>query len=111
VSRLQISLGAASQGLKLLKSFGVVKVVDAPGERRDHYVADLELSRFATAFLRDEVQPRMERASQRVARMEELAARSSPGESAVLEEKIARLRHWLDRGQSLTPFLLRFLAQ
>ncbi len=26
-----------------------------PGDRRDHYVADLELSRFATVFIKDEL--------------------------------------------------------
>ncbi|MBJ7259883.1 MAG: hypothetical protein JHD33_10130, partial [Chthoniobacterales bacterium] len=48
MKRLGISLGAASQGLKLLRSFGAVRVVYERGDRRDHYVADLELSRFAT---------------------------------------------------------------
>ena len=41
MARLDISLGAASQGLKLLRSFGAVRVVYERGDRRDHYVADL----------------------------------------------------------------------
>jgi len=63
MDRLGISLGAASQGLKLLRSFGAVRVVYERGERRDHYVADLELSRFATVFIKEELQPRMDMAA------------------------------------------------
>ncbi len=36
MQRLDISLGAASQGLKALRSVGAVKAVYSPGERRDH---------------------------------------------------------------------------
>ena len=78
IDRLEISLGAASQGLKLLRSVGAVKVVYAPGERRDHYVADLELSKFATSFIKEEMKPRLERALQRVERMEGLAEELAP---------------------------------
>ena len=67
MARLDISLGAASQGLKLLRSFGAVRVVYERGNRRDHYVADLELSRFATVFIEDELQPRIDTALDAIA--------------------------------------------
>ena len=71
MTRLGISLGAASQGLRLLRSFGAVKVAYVPGNRRDHYVADLDLSNFAAVFLKEELRPRMNRALERIKRMEE----------------------------------------
>ena len=40
MDRLEISLGAASQGLKLLRSFGAVRVVYERGERRVSVVDD-----------------------------------------------------------------------
>ena len=52
VNRLGISLGAASQGLKLLRGVGAVKSVYSPRDRRDHFPADLELSKFATVLSR-----------------------------------------------------------
>src|SRR4249919_164975 len=55
MKRLNLSLGAASQGLKLLRSFGAVKAVYSPGIRRDHFAADLELSKFATVFIKEEL--------------------------------------------------------
>jgi HTH-type transcriptional regulator, glycine betaine synthesis regulator len=109
MERLDLSLGAASQGLKLLRSFGAVRVVYERGDRRDHYVADLELSRFATAFIKDELQPRMETARQRIGRMQEALAELPPKERRLTEERIERLKHWLDKGQKILPWLIRFM--
>ena len=109
IERLDISLGAASQGLKLLRSFGAVRVTYVPGDRRDHYVADLELSRFATVFIKEELQPRMERAAERIDRMEaELPGLTSKDRRAI-GERIERLKHWLDKGQKMIPWVIRFL--
>jgi DNA-binding transcriptional regulator GbsR (MarR family) len=111
MDRLEISLGAASQGLKLLRSVGAVKVVYAPGERRDHYVADLELSKFATSFIKEEMKPRLERALQRVERMEGFAEEMSPKDRKVAFERIDRLKHWMERGQKMMPWILKFLVK
>ena len=108
--RLQISTGAASQGLKLLRSFGAVKAVYAPGDRRDHYSADLELSRFATVFIKEELQPRMERALERIQRMEQLLETLPPEDRESSRRRIERLKHWLDKGQTMLPWLLKFLV-
>ncbi len=110
MDRLKISLGAASQGLKILRSVGAVKVVYSPGDRRDHYVADLELSRFATAFIRDELTPRMDRALERIKRMEALAEAKEPGDREAAYQRIERLKHWMERGQKMMPWILKFLV-
>ncbi|MEI6034272.1 MAG: hypothetical protein WCS65_08360 [Verrucomicrobiae bacterium] len=110
IERLQISMGAASQGLKLLRSVGAVKVVYVPGERRDHYVADLELSKFASSFIKDELTPRMKRALQRVERMEGLAQEMDDNERKIAFQRIERLKHWMERGQKMMPWILKFLV-
>jgi len=112
MGRLKISAGAASQGLRFLRSFGAVKVVYAPGDRRDHYAADLELSRFASNFIREELQPRMDRAIGRLDRMEsELTKISSTDERAETDFRIQRLRFWMKKGNTLIPWALRFLQE
>lgn len=110
MQRLSISLGAASQGLRLLRSLGAVKVVYSPGERRDHYVADLELSKFATTFIKDELKPRMERGLERIRRMEELAETMTPEDRKTTYKRIERLKHWLERGDKMMPWILKFLV-
>jgi DNA-binding transcriptional regulator GbsR (MarR family) len=109
MGRLDISLGAASQGLKLLRSFGAVRVVYERGDRRDHYVADLELSRFATAFIKDELQPRMDMAAERIKRMEAALADLPPKDRRATRERIDRLKHWLEKGRKILPWLIRFM--
>jgi len=109
MTRLGISLGAASQGLKLLRSFGAVRVVYERGDRRDHYVADLELSRFATVFIREELQPRIDTADERIRRMEEALVNLSLEERRATEQRIERLKHWLDKGRKILPWLIRFM--
>ena len=111
VERLGISLGAASQGLKVLRGVGAVKAVYAPGDRRDHFVADLELSKFATAFIKEELQPRLDRALERIDAMEVLAGDMAPHERKGAEERLERLKHWLERGEKMLPWILRFLVK
>ena len=111
IDRLGISLGAASQGLKVLRSVGAVKSVYMPGDRRDHYVADLELSKFATAFIQDELKPRLDRALERIGTMETLANEMAPEDRVTAEERLERLKHWLERGESMLPWLLKFLVK
>ena len=109
--RLGISLGAASQGLKVLRSVGAVKPVYVPGDRRDHYVADLELSIFASAFIREELKPKLDRALERIGTMQNLANEMEAGDRSTAEERLERLRHWLERGESMLPWLLKFLVK
>lgn len=108
--RLQISAGATSQGLKLLRSFGAVRSVYVPGERRDHFSADLDLSTFASAFIKEELNPRLEHASERIRRMEMLANGLDEKEKEAAFKRIERLRHWMERGRKMMPWLLKFLV-
>ena len=111
VRRLGISLGAASQGLKVLRSVGAVKSVYMPGDRRDHYVADLELSKFASAFIKEELKPRLDRALERIGTMQNLANEMEPEDRSAAGERLERLKHWLERGESMLPWLLKFLVK
>jgi len=90
---------------------GAVKAVYSRGDRRDHFVADLELSKFATVFIKEELLPRIERARERVQRMEELLPTLGASERKATEARIERLRHWLDKGQKMLPWILKFLVR
>jgi DNA-binding transcriptional regulator GbsR (MarR family) len=108
--RLQISVGATSQGLKLLRSLGAVRSVYVAGDRRDHFVADLDLSTFASAFIKEELNPRLEHAAERIERMEFLAQGLEGEEREAAFKRIERLRHWMERGRKMMPWLLKFLV-
>jgi DNA-binding transcriptional regulator GbsR (MarR family) len=108
--RLQISAGATSQGLKLLRSFGAVRSVYVPGARRDHFCADLDLSSFVSAFIREELDPRLENAADRIKRMEALAVDLKGEAREAAFKRIERLRHWMEKGHKMMPWLLKFLV-
>ena len=110
IDRLRISAGAASQGLKILRSFGAVRPVYMPGDRRDHFVADLDLSTFAASFLNDELKPRLESAAERIQRMEKLANAMDPHERDGAFKRIERLKHWMDRGSKMMPLILKLFV-
>jgi DNA-binding transcriptional regulator GbsR (MarR family) len=90
---------------------GAVKSVYTPGDRRDHYVADLELSKFASAFIQEELKPRLELALESIDTMQNLANGMEPEDRSAAGERLARLKHWLERGESMLPLLLKFLVK
>lgn len=110
MQRLEISLGAASQGLKTLRSFGAVKSVYSPGERRDHFVADLELSRFASSFIKEQILPKLELAATRVERMEAATEELSENDRHETRLRIKELSRWLNRGRTMLPVALKLLG-
>jgi DNA-binding transcriptional regulator GbsR (MarR family) len=110
MERLHMSKGAASQGLKVLRSFGAVRTVYMAGDRRDHYVADFELSKFASAFIKEEVQPHLDRGAARIARMEQHLAKLPKAEREAAAQRLAKLRHWKEKGEGMLPWLLKFLV-
>ncbi len=111
MAKLGVSAGAASQGLRLLRTLGAVKLVYLPGGgRKDYFTADLDLSTFASVFLKDEVQPRLDRAVERLKRMEELMADVQEADREATRQRVARLRHWIEKGRSMLPWILRFLV-
>jgi DNA-binding transcriptional regulator GbsR (MarR family) len=109
MSRTGMSLGAASQGLKLLREFGAVRTVYIPGARKDHYLASGELSRFATSYIEEELLPRMRTAQERIKRMERMMQSLSDTDRQLPAERIDRLKYWLGKGQKVVPWLVRFL--
>jgi len=110
MERLHMSKGAASQGLKVLRSFGAVRSVYVAGDRRDHYVADFELSTFASAFIKEELQPHLDSGAARIARMEQHLARLPKAEREAANARLAKLRHWKEKGEAMLPWLLKFLV-
>jgi hypothetical protein len=74
-------------------------------------VADLELSKFSTAFIQEELKPRLDRALERIGTMESLASGMESADRATAEERLERLKHWLERGETMLPWLLKYLVK
>lgn len=109
MARLQLSKGATSQGLKLLRSFGAARTVYVPGDRRDHFVAETELRKLAAGFLKEKLRPHLEGGDERLERMRALAARLPASRRSDVAERVARLGRWRRRAGLLLPTVLRLI--
>lgn len=115
VSQLGISKGSASQGLALLKSLGAVTSIAIPADRREHFQADLNVSRIVTHFFENRLEPRLEHGDRRLEEMIDLARRAkrsdrTEGATAVLT-RIQALQKWQKRGRNLLPMVVRWLKR
>lgn len=111
MSRLGISKGSASQGLKFLRSAGAVRIVPVAGKRSDHYEPETSLRSLATGFLKEQIEPHLDHGLERLARLRELAADPELKADDLLQERIKRLEKWHNRASSMMPWVLRFLGR
>lgn len=111
MERLNLSKGAVSQGLRLLRSFGAVRTVYVPGDRRDHFTAELELRKLVSGYLQERVIFHLRSGSDRLRAIRALVAETNGGARKVLQERVARLSRWHRRAEQIIPLLLRMLQQ
>jgi DNA-binding transcriptional regulator GbsR (MarR family) len=111
VERLQISKGSVSQGLKVLRQLGAVKLHYVPGSRRDHYQPELSMKRLVRGFVKDQIEPDLESGGQRLDAIELLIGDEADG--ALRQHAISRLgtlRSWQLRTRKLIPIVMAVLG-
>lgn len=111
VTRLGISRGSVSQGLKLLRQLGAVKLQYVAGNRKDHYVPELSMKRLVRGFVRDQFSPHIESGTGRINQVEALVAAES--DPALREHALQRLKilsAWQKRVQRLLPIIMAALS-
>lgn len=109
VEKLDISKGSASQGLATLKGLGAILPIHIEGDRREHFVADLQVSRIVNHFFEEKLEPRLSNGEGRLDRMAQLADNGGdPKENEPLN-RIVALKKWQKRGRKSIPLIKRFL--
>lgn len=108
-SRLEISIGSASQGLKTLRSLKAVKTSYVQGDRRDHYRAESEFRRLFSTFLNDEILPHLESAKDRIKRMEQEMPMETSENFEFYNIRIEKLKRLTKASGRLLPALARLL--
>ncbi len=109
VSRLGISIGSASQGLKTLRSLKAVRTSYVAGDRRDHYLAETEFRRLFSNFIKEEIMPHMESAKERIAKMEEALPVQDEKSAEFYNIRIEKLKRLTRAGGRLLPALAGLL--
>jgi DNA-binding transcriptional regulator GbsR (MarR family) len=108
VQKLGMSLGSASQGLKTLRSLKAVRTSYVAGERKDHYQAETEFRRLFSNFLKEEILPHMESASERIKRMETVLP-PDQSDDEFYKVRIEKLKKLTRAGGRLLPALAGLL--
>ena len=108
-SRLEISIGSASQGLRTLRSLKAVRTAYVAGDRRDHYFAETEFRRLFSNFIKDDIMPHLDSAKDRISRMEKSLPEQSPEEDEFYAVRIEKLRRLTKAGGRLLPALAGLL--
>lgn len=109
VSRLRISKGSASQGLRLLRGVGAVRVTYRPGDRKDYYEAEVELPTLVRGFLRDQLSVRLNHANDRLSRLRDAVDDPTNGAPEGLGHRVERLESWNKKAKRLVPLVSTFL--
>lgn len=100
--RLGISKGSASQGLRFLRDLGAVRVVEAPGDRREFYEAEISPTRLVAGFLKEKVQPRLKASDERLARLKK-TLKEVEEVDPLLADRVERLHIWSQRARQFIP--------
>jgi DNA-binding transcriptional regulator GbsR (MarR family) len=110
--RLRISTGLLSMSLGELKRWGVVRPVDVPGDRKEHFEAETHVWRMVARVLREREKVAVEGAlatfERAVEDLRAAAADVDPGVKAAARFKLRRLEHLADLSRSALN-LLRIL--
>jgi HTH-type transcriptional regulator, glycine betaine synthesis regulator len=109
VERLGISTGTASQGLRRLAELDAITPQKADGERMTRYTAKLELRPFVSAFLNQQLLPRLKKSSERVEALEDLAQGLPSVARMELKIRLERAAKWHRRAMTFLPIVRRFL--
>ncbi|MEE9367546.1 MAG: hypothetical protein V3V05_01655 [Pontiella sp.] len=108
--RLNISKGSTSQGLKILRSFGAIRTVYIPGDRKDYYVAETSLRKIASGFASEQIQPHVASGQDRIVRIRELLETYESDEKEDLSDKIDLLENWQRRAGKTLPLILKLIG-
>jgi DNA-binding transcriptional regulator GbsR (MarR family) len=108
-ARLNMSKGATSQGLRLLRGFGAVNLARLPGDRRDYFAAETQLRRLVGGFLRQQVQPHLRSGAERMDLLRRLLEDVPPKDRAFVAERVERLANWQRRSERLLPMVMKLI--
>ena len=107
---LELSKGSVSQGLRFLREFGAIKVVDVPGDRRELYIAEKELRRLLVSALQTRLREPLESGSARLKALKKQLRTSSEPDRTFLTQRLDSLQSWHRKALLILPLVQRFLV-
>jgi DNA-binding transcriptional regulator GbsR (MarR family) len=110
IERLGLAKGTASQGLKVLRNLGAIRMVYVSGSRRVHYEAVAELRNLVTRFLRDQILPQLEGSQGRLDQIATRVKQLPAEERARVGARVTMLQSWERKSRKFLPLIVRILG-
>ena len=107
-SRLNISKGSISQGLRVLREVGALKEVSGKAERAELFTPDLELRRLVARFVESRMETQLRAGTSRLATLNRMIPGAN-GESVELKKRLKSLSDWNSKATALLPVVRTFL--
>ena len=101
--RLALSAGSISQGLKVLREMGALKVIHHDADRREFFEPDLELRKLIDRWLAERLQRQLGAGRQRLLVMTRSLPNARSGSAKLLRERIKHLQNWHDKASTVVP--------
>ena len=108
-SRLSISMGSTSQGLKTLRSLKAIRTSYVQGDRKDHFIAETEFRRLFSNFIKEDILPHLDSATERITRMETNISSNLGEKKEFYITRIEKLKRLTKAGRRLLPALAGLL--
>lgn len=109
VTRLGISKGSASQGLRQLEELGAILRAKENGERTHTYEARLELKPLIGGFLRRRLTPRLAASAERLTEVEKLLPELPAEMKPAARLRLKRVTKWHRRARNFLPLAQKLL--
>lgn len=107
-SRLDISQGSISQGLRVLREVGALRVVGAH-DRREYFAPDLELRRLVTHFIEARLEKQLKAGRGRLQLMRAAIPEEGRDREKELKARLKYLQTWHEKGRALVPLVKAYL--
>ncbi|MDA0346005.1 MAG: hypothetical protein O3C43_01375 [Verrucomicrobia bacterium] len=111
IADLAISKGSASQGLKFLRQLGAVKVQFVVGDRRDHFVAEVQSKKLMGGFIREKLIPALDDGADRIAFIRELMTEENLLNDPIHQDQIIKLETWQKKLRMALPLIQKILGE
>ena len=113
VSKLGISKGSTSQGLKFLVKIGAVSIAYIPRDRRTFYQAETSVRRLVSGAIQETIRPNLESNREALRTINEhvsLTKQTEPDLAKHLESRVESLHAWNEKAIQLLPWLARLAS-
>lgn len=120
--RLNISQGSISQGLRVLREVGALRLVAAAAQpaagnggavtsarRVERFTPDLELRKLASRWLEQRLERQLKAGKSRLQAMKDAVPADRPGAAKELKARLKYLESWHVQSRALVPLIKTFL--